>query len=77
MYDVLHLLLTHIQLQRNQYGQDWEEILKGAKSMSYKKDEVLIQEKLEYNNLYQISRGSCRIEKQGMRVSLVIIGIFS
>eukprot|EP01102_Stenamoeba_stenopodia_P000971 TRINITY_DN10882_c0_g1_i2.p1 TRINITY_DN10882_c0_g1~~TRINITY_DN10882_c0_g1_i2.p1 ORF type:complete len:1058 (+),score=235.92 TRINITY_DN10882_c0_g1_i2:60-3233(+) len=50
---------------------DWEEILKGAKSMSYKKDEVLIQEKLEYNNLYQISRGSCRIEKQGMKLGVM------
>eukprot|EP01103_Thecamoeba_quadrilineata_P019456 TRINITY_DN7892_c0_g1_i1.p1 TRINITY_DN7892_c0_g1~~TRINITY_DN7892_c0_g1_i1.p1 ORF type:complete len:1077 (+),score=244.67 TRINITY_DN7892_c0_g1_i1:35-3265(+) len=42
---------------------DWKHILEGAKSKIHKRDEVIIQEGQQYQRLYQINRGSCRIEK--------------
>lgn len=37
-------------------------MLKGAKSATYRKDEVVIATGESYQRLYQISKGHCRVE---------------
>jgi CRP-like cAMP-binding protein len=42
--------------------EDWDLILKGAKCISVRKDEVIIAQGEHYQRIYQISRGVCRTE---------------
>lgn len=37
-------------------------MLKGAKSISYAKDQVIVAQDENFQRIYQISRGRCRIE---------------
>lgn len=43
-------------------NKDWDLMLKGAKSATYRKDEVVIAAGESYQRLYQISKGHCRVE---------------
>jgi len=43
---------------------DWTQILEGTRSLHYKKDvHIVMQDQSETYRLFQISKGSCRIEK--------------
>lgn len=42
---------------------DWSLILQGSEFSTYTKDEVILSEVDESHSIYQIGRGSCRIEK--------------
>eukprot|EP01124_Arcella_intermedia_P009174 TRINITY_DN15952_c0_g1_i1.p1 TRINITY_DN15952_c0_g1~~TRINITY_DN15952_c0_g1_i1.p1 ORF type:complete len:1775 (-),score=412.71 TRINITY_DN15952_c0_g1_i1:1327-5910(-) len=45
---------------------DWEILLKGSRTVSYKKDEVIMKEDENYRQIYQVSRGVCKIMKNGV-----------
>lgn len=42
--------------------EEWDLILKGAKTVTLKQGEIIIAQGEEYQRIYQISKGSCRIE---------------
>jgi CRP-like cAMP-binding protein len=44
-------------------NEDWEALTEGAKKIIVKKDEVVIQEGESYQRMYQLRRGSIRVEK--------------
>ncbi len=41
---------------------EWDLILKGAKTMTLKQGDIIIAQGEEYQRIYQISKGICRIE---------------
>ena len=43
--------------------EDWQLILKGARSVTYKKDDVVIREGEQFRRVFQLARGECRFEK--------------
>ena len=43
---------------------DWDMILKGAKTVTLQKDDVIITQGEKYKRIYQINQGQCRIEVQ-------------
>lgn len=47
-------------------------ILKGAKTLTVEKDNVIVRQGEKYQRIYQINRGQCRIEveKEGKKVVL-------
>jgi len=42
---------------------DWDLILRGAKRVTFKKNDVIISEGSDFQRIFQVVRGSCRIEK--------------
>jgi CRP-like cAMP-binding protein len=42
---------------------DWELILKGARTATFKKDDVIIREGEQFRRIFQLFRGECRFEK--------------
>jgi len=56
---------------------DWELIIKGARTITYTKDDVIIEEGQKYQRIYQINKGICRIEKikNGKNVVLGHMGV--
>jgi len=42
--------------------EDWDLILKGLKVISFKKDHFIIHQHQQYQRIYQIVKGSCRVE---------------
>jgi CRP-like cAMP-binding protein len=55
---------------------DWEQLLQGAKTITVAKDAVIITQGEEYQRIFQINSGLCRIEinKEGKRVRLGSMG---
>jgi CRP-like cAMP-binding protein len=43
--------------------EEWDEILKGAKLMTFKKGQIIVEEGTEHRKMYQISKGNCTVEK--------------
>ncbi|GAM27027.1 hypothetical protein SAMD00019534_102020, partial [Acytostelium subglobosum LB1] len=43
--------------------EEWEQILKGAKTLKFKKGEILVVEGTEFNKIFQIVKGECTIIK--------------
>jgi hypothetical protein len=43
--------------------EDWDLILKGARTVTYKKDDVIIREGEQFRRIFQLARGECRFEK--------------
>ena len=43
--------------------EDWDLILKGARTVTYKKDDVVIREGEQFRRIFQLARGECRFEK--------------
>jgi len=57
---------------------DWTSILEGTRSIHLQKDEeVIIQGQAHKQRLYQIAKGSCRIEKQTDNGKTLVIGIIT
>ena len=44
---------------------DWTVLLQGSKKVTFVKDQVIVTEGENFQRIYQISTGSCRIEKSG------------
>lgn len=44
-------------------AEDWDLILKGARTVTYKKDDVVIREGEQFRRIFQLARGECRFEK--------------
>eukprot|EP01124_Arcella_intermedia_P005670 TRINITY_DN13354_c0_g2_i1.p1 TRINITY_DN13354_c0_g2~~TRINITY_DN13354_c0_g2_i1.p1 ORF type:complete len:1073 (+),score=274.40 TRINITY_DN13354_c0_g2_i1:427-3219(+) len=57
--------------------EDWQLILKGSRTVHYQKDEVIIKEGKKYRQLYQLTKGVCRIEKEGINKPLDLISYSS
>lgn len=43
--------------------EDWDLILKGARTVTYRKDDVVIREGEQFRRIFQLARGECRFEK--------------
>lgn len=54
--------------------EDWDMLLQGAKLQSYPKDTVIVQEGDNFQRIYQIVEGVCRIEKGGKRLGQMVSG---
>jgi hypothetical protein len=57
--DVERQILKEITLSQ----EDWDLILQGAKVFTFMKDDVILAEGDEFDKIFQIGTGSCRIEK--------------
>jgi len=58
--------------------EDWTRILEGTRSIHYQRDkEVIVQGQAHKQRLYQIAKGSCRIEKQTDDGKTLVFGIIS
>jgi CRP-like cAMP-binding protein len=55
--------LTALRARFDLTEEDWENILKGASVTTYSKDQPVITEGDKMQRIYQVGRGSCRIEK--------------
>lgn len=49
--------------------EDWDLILKGAKTIHVKKDALIIQQGEEFQRIYQINKGTCRTEVKLMTIA--------
>ena len=54
---------------------DWELLLQGAKTQSYNADQIIVSQSEQYQRIYQINKGTCRIEveKDGQRRKLGVM----
>lgn len=46
--------------------EDWDLVLKGAKTITTPKDGIIISQGEEYQRIYQITKGVCRTEASGL-----------
>jgi len=53
---------------------DWKLILKSSNKLTFQKDFVIMKEGEEYQRIYQIVRGSCVIEKNGVALRHLGVG---
>jgi len=55
-------------------AEDWDFLLKGSKAVKYAKDEIIIAEGAQYQRLYQLSKGVCRVEKGQKKLGMMSTG---
>jgi len=53
---------------------DWHILLQGSKRVTYNKDQAIITEGENFQRIYQIIEGGCRIEKGGKRLGAMETG---
>lgn len=53
---------------------DWDMMLKGARTITIPTDEIIINQGEEYQRIFQIVRGECRIEVEDTTGKRTIVG---
>jgi len=43
--------------------EDWDDLLQGSKLLTYQKEDIIISEGQNFQRIYQIVEGKCRVEK--------------
>lgn len=54
--------------------EDWTLLLKSAKLLKFTKNDLVIKEGIAHNRIFQIARGSCRIEKPQPDKDPIVLG---